>query len=309
MATIVELRDVSIRFKTLRGWGYAVSGVSADIVRHRVTAIIGESGSGKSVLGAAIMGLLPYNAELRGSIRHEGREMVGLPDRAWDEIRGSAIGWVAQNPLSALNPVYRADELVAEAAIHRRVIPRRGKRGFSASLLARVRLDPGVGRKYSFELSGGMAQRALIATGIGLEPPLLILDEPTKGLDPDNVERIGTIIADLAGAGHTLLVITHDIALAQRIADEIWVFYGSRLVEQADAGAFFDDPRHPYSQGLLAAMPARGLRPIPGESPSFFTPPVGCPFAQRCPRACEACAEHSELVDVTAGRRVMCLFP
>lgn len=308
MDAIVRLRAVNIRFKTSTGWGYAVSEVSADIPRHRVTAIIGESGSGKSVLGAAIMGMLPYNAHLAGSICYEGRELVGLDDGEWDTIRGSQIGWVAQNPVSALNPAFRMDELLAEAAICRQRLRRREKTGYAKRLLNRVSLAPAVARKYSFELSGGMAQRALIATGIGLEPPLLILDEPTKGLDPPNVAKIGQIIAELAGRGCTLLVITHDVALAEQIADEIWVFYGSRLVEQALASDFFESPLHPYAQLLLAAMPKRGLSPIPGEAPSFFVKPVGCPFAGRCPKQRPECLEPVEFVESGAHRRVACPF-
>lgn len=307
MTPLIELRDVHVRFKTARGWGYAVTGTSAVIRRGRVTAIIGESGSGKSVLGAAIMGLLPYNAELRGSIRFQGRELVGLPDKQWDELRGSELGWVAQNPLSALNPAYRTDELLAEAAIRRRRVRRRDKAGFARRLLERVSLGPDIARRYSFELSGGMAQRVLIATGLGLGPPFLILDEPTKGLDQANVSRVRDVILVLASAGHTLLVITHDISLAEQIADEIWVFYGSRLIEQAPAGEFFTDPLHPYSRGLIDAMPSRGLQPIPGETPSFFTTPEGCPFAERCGGARPACRRLESLTELPGGRRVMCL--
>lgn len=306
MNPLVELRDVNVRFKTTHGWGYAVTGVSADISAGRVTAIIGESGSGKSVLGAAIMGLLPYNAELRGSIQFRGRELVGLSDRDWNELRGAELGWVAQNPSSALNSAYRSDELLAEAAIRRRVVRRSGKRDFARRLLSQVSLSAGIAKRYSFELSGGMAQRVLIATALGLQPHFLILDEPTKGLDQANVARIRDVIAELAAAGHTLLVITHDVVLAEQIADEIWVFYGSRLIEQAPADGFFAEPRHPYSQGLIAAMPSRGLHPIPGEAPSFFTIPAGCPFVERCPHAQPECRELEFLAELPGKRRMLC---
>ncbi len=305
---LVEMRDVNIRFNTTRGWGYAVTAVSADVRANTVTAIIGESGSGKSVLGAAVMGLLPNNAEVSGSITYVGLELLGLADREWDQIRGIELGWVAQNPASSLNPVYRIDELVSEAAIHRRRIRRRDKRRFAADLLAKVGLPAATGRNYSFELSGGMAQRALIAVGIGLDPPLLILDEPTKGLDPANYDRIRDAIMDLAGEGHTIMLITHDVTLAEQVADEIWVLYGSRLVEQAPKQDFFATPLHPYSQGLLAAMPSRGLHPIPGESPSFFVPPEGCPFVDRCPYAVAACHELKTPSHPTEGRSVLCLL-
>jgi len=307
MAAIVELREVSVRFRTAHGWGYAVTAVTADIAAGQVTAIIGESGSGKSVLGAAIMGLLPYNAELRGSIRFAGRELVGMADRDWDLLRGSELGWVAQNPLSALNPAYRIDELLAETAIRRRRIRRRQKAGFANRLLNRVALPNGVARRYSFELSGGMAQRALIATGLGLEPGFLILDEPTKGLDPGNVRRVRSVIAGLAAAGRSLLVITHDVTLAEQVADEVWVFYGSRLVEQAPARRFFAGPGHPYSRGLIAALPSRGMHPIPGESPSFYTVPHGCPFAERCQLARPGCRELTAMQETKTGSRMLCL--
>lgn len=305
---LVTMRDVNIRFKTTHGWGHAVTRVSAEIHANTVTAIIGESGSGKSVLGAAMMGLLPNNAEVRGSIKYADRELIGLADHEWDEIRGLQLGWVAQNPASALNPVYRMDELISEAAIHQRRIQRRAKRRYATDLLSKVGLPAETGRKYSFELSGGMAQRALMAVGIGLGPPLLILDEPTKGLDPKNCDRIRDAIVDLAADGHTITLITHDVALAEQVADEVWVLYGSRLVEQAPKPDFFATPRHPYSRGLLAAMPSRGLHPIPGESPSFFQVPEGCPFVDRCPFAVAACRRFDEVVRPSEGSSVLCLL-
>ena len=306
MTALVELREVSVRFRTSHGWGHAVTAVTADIAAGKVTAIIGESGSGKSVLGAAVTGLLPGNAELRGSIRLAGRELVGLPEREWDRIRGSQLGWVAQNPLSALNPAYRIDELLAEAAIHRRRIRRRHKSGFAARLLHRVALPAETARRYSFELSGGMAQRALIATGLSSDPDFLILDEPTKGLDPENAARVRRVVGELARSGRSLLLITHDVNLAEQVADEVWVFYGSRLIEQAPREDFFAAAQHPYSRGLLAALPSRGMHPIPGESPSFFTVPRGCPFADRCHLVRSECRELSAMWDTTTGGRVLC---
>ncbi|WP_051176595.1 ABC transporter ATP-binding protein [Propionimicrobium lymphophilum] len=306
MSALLEISNLNVTFKTRTGKGYAVTDVNASVERNKVTAIVGESGSGKSVLGSAIVGLLPVNAKAEGSIVFDGRELIGLSDTQYDSVRGEQIGWVAQNAISALNPSFKIKELVSEAPFHKRRIKWKQKRAFANEQLRKANLCEAVAENYSFELSGGMAQRALIATGIGLDPSFLILDEPTKGLDPVNTESIKDLILALARSGKTLLVITHDVKLAKEIADQVWVFYGSKIVEMADADSFFDAPAHPYSQGLLDALPSRGLKAIAGESPSFYTRPSGCPFEPRCPHARPECVNWSEFVNLD-DRQVLCL--
>lgn len=306
MEALWQISDLNIRFKTAAGIGYAVTDLSADIRANRVTVILGESGSGKSVLGSALIGLLPPNSLVSGSIRYKGRELLALKEREWDRLRGREIGWIAQSPHDALNPVYRSGELISEAAVRHARIVRSGRKRLAVRMLETVRLGAAVRRQYAFELSGGMAQRVLIAGGLSAEPPFLIMDEPTKGLDAPNVRQIADIVQRLSAEGKTLLIITHDIDFAASVADDIWVFYGSQLLESSPAGPFFEQPLHPYARGLLNATPARGLCPIPGESPSFYQKPAGCPFWARCTSAEPECRAEVGWHPVHPGRRVKC---
>ncbi|MGI6077350.1 MAG: ABC transporter ATP-binding protein [Fastidiosipilaceae bacterium] len=307
MSHLLSIKDLEVTFRTAEGTGYAVTDVSADLKPHQITTILGESGSGKSVLGSAIVQLLAPNASAKGSIRFQDRELTTLSAKEMDRIRGTEIGWVAQNPQSALNSVFQIGTLIAEGPIHHKYITKNEKPTFVRKILTSLRLPEKLDKQYSFELSGGMAQRVLIASGSGMVPPLLILDEPTKGLDDNNVAAVKRIIEDLAARGSTPLVITHDVDLAEELADEIWIFYGSQLVEQAPKEAFFKQPLHPYSKGLIDATPKRGLVPIPGESPAFNTRPVRCTYYPRCPAALEICRNQACPTVTLDNRRVKCL--
>ncbi|MFJ3927636.1 oligopeptide/dipeptide ABC transporter ATP-binding protein [Streptomyces sp. NPDC090022] len=277
----------------------AVGDVSFRLGAGECLALVGESGCGKSVLASALLGLLPANAETAGHARlADGLDLVTADERTLARtVRGRRIGLVPQSPAAHLTPVRtvrahleetvralgeggtrrgRGDRLraAAEAAAERAAFPR-------------THLD-----HYPHQLSGGLAQRAATALALIGDAPLLLADEPTTGLDRDLVERtIDELRAHTRDAGRALLLITHDLAAAQRIADTVAVMYAGRLVEVAPADAFFGGPgpRHPYARGLLDALPERAFRPVPGVPPELGALPPGCAFAARCARADATC--------------------
>ncbi len=262
MKNILEIKNLTVQFNSKSGVITALDNINCNISSEKVSAIIGESGSGKSVLANAIIGLLPKNAKARGEIYFEENDLMKISEADYQKIRGKKIAWIAQNPLSSLNPAWNINELISEAAIYHRQLKRRDKNTFSQKLLAKLNLESDLISKYSFELSGGMAQRVLIASGIGLAPKLLILDEPTKGLDSRSIEAVVEIIKALKNEKVTILLITHDLDFAESVAEEIMVVYQAKIVEHAPAPQFFKQPSADYCQKLLAARPKNGLNAI-----------------------------------------------
>ncbi|WP_329391181.1 ABC transporter ATP-binding protein [Streptomyces sp. NBC_01351] len=267
-------------------------------------ALVGESGCGKSVLASALLGLLPGNAETAGSARlSDGLDLLAADERTLARtVRGRRLGLVPQSPAAHLTPVRtiraQLEETIRELAgaeDHRAAAEAAAERAaFPADHLDR----------YPHELSGGLAQRAATALALVGEAPLLLADEPTTGLDRELVHRtVDELRAHTRGAGRALLMITHDLAAAERIADTVAVMYAGRIVELAPAKAFFGapGPRHPYARGLLDALPERAFTPVPGAPPELGSLPPGCAFAARCSAADQACrAERPELTDGVA---------
>ncbi|MGW0330758.1 ABC transporter ATP-binding protein [Streptomyces sp. NPDC003011] len=278
----------------------AVTDAHFDVAAGECLALIGESGCGKSVLASALLGLLPANAQTAGQARLGDLDLLSADERTLAHtVRGRLIGLIPQSPAGHLTPVRtirsQLEEVVTELTGVRGRAPRRAAAEAAAERAAfpADHLD-----RHPHELSGGLAQRAATALALVGDAPLLLADEPTTGLDRDLVDRTVDELRRHVdtpdgpnGTGRALLVITHDLAAAERVADRIAVMYAGRIVELADAGAFFGvpGPRHPYSRGLLQALPERAFTPIAGMPPELGDLPDGCAFAERCDRATDAC--------------------
>lgn len=308
-APVLSVRGLSVRFR-MRGGRHiaAVSDASFDLAAGSCLALVGESGCGKSVLASALLGLLPGNAETAGSALLGGAGPDGAPseDAPIDlltasegqlatRVRGRRIGLVPQSPAAHLTPVRTVRSQLEETV--------RELTGRAARAALRARAEEAAARaafpldhldRYPHELSGGLAQRAATALALVGDARLLLADEPTTGLDRDLVERTVDALRRHTDDHRALLMITHDLVAAERIADRVAVMYAGRIVELADAADFFGSPgpRHPYARGLLDALPDRGFTPIPGMPPELGDLPDGCAFAPRCDRATAACAQR-----------------
>lgn len=297
-ANVLSVRGLSVRFRMRdRAYVRAVTDVSFDLAAGECLALVGESGCGKSVLASALLGLLPGNASVAGSalLDGDGLDLLAADERLLArEVRGRRVGLVPQSPAAHLTPVRTVRSQLAEAVRELTGASREGV--IAAAERAAFPLDHL--DRYPHELSGGLAQRAATALALVGDAPLLLADEPTTGLDRDLVERTVDELRRHTGDHRALLLITHDLAAAERIADRVAVMYAGRVVEIADASAFFGapGPRHPYARGLLNALPEREFTPIPGMPPELGALPEGCAFAARCGRVSEACRVLPEFV-------------
>jgi oligopeptide/dipeptide ABC transporter ATP-binding protein len=285
----------------------ALEHVSLQIRRGEVLGVVGESGSGKSLTALSIAGLLPANARIvSGSIRLNGEEVVGKPERELNRLRARGVALVFQNPMSFLNPVLTIGTQLAEifsvspelldgvpARARRREAMRRS---VEALRLVRIPDPEGVVKRYPFQLSGGMQQRVVIAMALVRRPDLIIADEITTALDVTVQAQILTLLSELRREiGMTLLLITHDMGIVAQLADRVAVMYSGSVVESSDVSRLFKTPRHPYSRALLETVPTIDgdrtvFRPIPGAMPALTDPPSGCRFHPRCARAIDECA-------------------
>jgi peptide/nickel transport system ATP-binding protein len=294
---IVRLTGLEVAFHgvpALRGIDFAVG-------RGEAVGLVGESGCGKSVTWLAALGLLPPSARITGSVTLDGQELLGAGQAVLDQVRGGRIAMIFQDPASALNPIQRVGRQVEEALRRHRDLP--DPRAESRRLFdlvgipdARRRLD-----SYPHELSGGQNQRVMIAMALAGQPDLLVADEPTTALDATIQAQILDLLRRLqAELGMALVLISHDLGVVADICTRVGVMYAGRIVEQAPAGTLFAAPAHPYTQGLLGALPAmtgprRRLSAIPGFVPEPWNLPPGCAFAPRCAQARAACARPPEL--------------
>ncbi|GAA2355624.1 ABC transporter ATP-binding protein [Saccharopolyspora halophila] len=281
----LTLQRLSVRFRLPRGvLVRAVSDASLQLRPGRVLALVGESGCGKSVLASALLGLLPGNAETRGrALLADGTDLLDAPESDLaGRVRGREIGLVPQSASTHLTPVRTARSQLAET-----VGALRGPSG-ADELAERAGLDPADLDRYPHELSGGMAQRVALALALAGDPRIVLADEPTTGLDRPLVHRTVDLLAEVAGEDRAVLLITHDLAAARRVATDIAVMYASRIVEAGPADEVLAEPWHPYTAGLLAALPEGGFEPIPGHPPALteldrIEEEWGCVFCQRCP--------------------------
>ncbi|NHX36080.1 MULTISPECIES: ABC transporter ATP-binding protein [Halolamina] len=306
---LLEVENLQTVFHTERETIRAVDGISFGIAEGETLGLVGESGSGKSVTARSIMGLVDSPGELLpdSSIRFDGRELTGLSETQYESVRGGGVAMVFQDPLSTLNPVYTVGNQIEEAlSLHR------GLSGLEATEKAIELLEdvgiPDAARRvseYPHEFSGGMRQRAVIAMALACDPDLLICDEPTTALDVTIQAQILELLADLQEEhGLSILFITHDMGVIAEVCDRVAVMYAGEVVEQAPVVELFENPRHPYTRGLLRSIPStqRGadrLETIEGEVPTPNAPATDCRFAPRCPEAFDACREvHPEPVPV-----------
>lgn len=291
LASALSVDRLSVRFllgrKGKAGVVHAATDVSLRLRRTRVLALVGESGCGKSVLTSALLGLLPANAQTRGRALLHGPggdlDLCTAPERSMSrQIRGRRIGLVPQSAASHLTPVRTARAQVTETV---RQLRGAASRSDVDALAERAGLAPAALDAYPHELSGGMAQRVGFALALAGEPDVLLADEPTTGLDRALVDHVTDGLAAAAAEGTAVLLITHDLAAARRVADDVAVMYAGRIVEAGPAGEVFDDPWHPYTRGLLGALPDGGFEPIPGHPPELTDVPDGCAFCARVPDA------------------------
>jgi peptide/nickel transport system ATP-binding protein len=295
---LLAIRDLRVSFATRAGPVEAVLGIDIDLEEGRVLGVVGESGSGKSVSMLGVLGLLPRSAVVSGSARLRGQELLGMAPQALQAIRGARIGMIFQDPLTALNPVLRIGEQIVEAIrIHDRAVSRKAALARAVDLLDLVSIPQPRERvqQYPHEFSGGMRQRAMIAMAVANEPELLIADEPTTALDVTVQAQILEVLEELRSRlGIGLILITHDLGVVAGAADAVAVMYAGRIVERGDVNAIFGDPRHPYTRGLLAALPKLDAGDAPlvgieGRPPSLRDLPAGCAFHPRCALAGARC--------------------
>ncbi|MFH9351395.1 dipeptide ABC transporter ATP-binding protein [Kitasatospora sp. NPDC017646] len=320
MTTAVEtpllaVRDLRVDFAGPHGPVPAVRGVDLTLHRGETLGIVGESGSGKSVTALSVLGLLPGTARVGGSVRLDGRELVGLPGKELAAIRGRRVAMVFQDPLSAFTPVYRIGDQIAEAVRVHQPVDRATARRRAAELLDLVGI-PAPDRaldSFPHEFSGGMRQRAMIAMAIANEPDILLADEPTTALDVTIQAQVLDVLRTAREeTGAALVLVSHDLGVIAGAADRVAVMYAGRVVETAAVDELFAAPRHPYTLGLIGALPrldGRGgpLVPIPGIPAPMAELPPGCPFAARCPLAEERCSAAEPPLTGDDGHRAACV--
>jgi len=291
-APLLDLEDLNVRINSAGRIVLPVRGARLVVDEGETLALIGESGSGKSMLGLAVARLLPDQAQVTGRIQFAGCDILALDEADMRMVRGRGIAFVPQSAGLALNPCMRAARQVAEVFERTCGMKAAEARNAAADLLAQLGLDVAAGRMYPHQLSGGMRQRLLVAIGLACRPRLLIADEPTKGVDSQRVDDVIDLFRAVRAAhpGLAMMVITHDLRFARRVAGRIIVMYAGGIIEDGPADAFFERPGHPYSRGLLGAVPEFGLNPIPGAPPPMDREFAGCPFAPRCGQASAECS-------------------
>jgi peptide/nickel transport system ATP-binding protein len=314
---LLQVRDLRVVFHTERGPLTAVDGVSFDLAAGEVLGVVGESGSGKSVTLMAVLGLLGAAADVQGSVRLQGRELIGLPPAALQALRGNSIAMVFQDPMTALTPVYSIGWQIVEQLRAHTTLSRTAARARAIELLAAVGLpDPAAqfGR-YPHQLSGGMRQRAVIAMALSCNPAVLIADEPTTALDVTVQAQILALLDALRRSlGLAVVLITHDMGVVAELADRVLVMYAGRVVERGTAAQVFDAPWHPYSWGLLGSIPPLdGPRPqrlpsIPGMPPALDALPPGCAFAPRCAVAQAVCSSARPALQGQGAHAAACVL-
>ena len=315
-APLLDVRDLAIRFSGARA--NVVDGVSFTINPGETLCVVGESGCGKSVTALSLMGLLPIPpAEIVGGrAMFKDRDLLFLPRREINEIRGDRMSMIFQEPMTSLNPAYRIGDQIAEIVLSHRKVSHAVARARALEMLDRVRIPAAAERlnDYPHQLSGGMRQRVMIAMALANDPALLIADEPTTALDVTIQAQILDLIRMLQKeSGTALMLITHDLGVVAQIADRVAVMYAGRIVEQGNVFQIFEDPQHPYTLGLMSSIPSLGertgrLTTISGMVPTFDTMPAGCRFVPRCPFADKACAAAvPPLVEIEEGHAAACI--
>ena len=351
ITAILEINNLSLQYLSRAGVVTALDSVTLDVGENEFLAVVGESGCGKSSLGLSVIGLLPQRTArvMRGSIMYKGKDLVKMNQDQLRSYRGTEIAMIFQEPLTSLIPVYRVGDQIAEAIVLRKIresgesvsgevmqkafnskkayvpphMPRL-KRGLPQELrkeiiawlnLVRIADPEQVFGRYPFELSGGMRQRVMIAMALSQEPALLIADEPTTALDVTTQAQVLKLMHELMEKVKTsIILVTHDLAVASQVADRVVVMYAGRVAETAEVRELFSNPMHPYSKGLLNCIPSgtkdnSQLEPIPGSIPDLMRVPEGCSFSPRCPYSFDKCRSNRPLmISVGQSHEVACFL-
>jgi oligopeptide/dipeptide ABC transporter ATP-binding protein len=316
MSALLEVEDLHTEFATRSGAVHALNGVSFTVGKGEIVGVVGESGSGKSTAVRSIIRLVqPPGRVTAGSARLDGTDLLALGAEPLRQTRGRDIGFVAQNPFGALNPVYKIEKQFRNVVRAHRKASKQEVRELATELLRATGIpDPErVLAGYAHELSGGMAQRVVIAIALCLNPKLLIADEPTTALDLTVQRQLLDMIRDLVReAERSMLLVTHDLSVVGSYCDRVVVMYAGKVVEQGPTEQVFTHPSHPYTAALLAAVPGAGAAPVAlrGTVPNLIDYPRGCPYADRCALSSDRCADEApELRELATGRRVSCHQP
>ena len=311
MVPDIEIQHLSVCFDTAQGPVYAVNDLSTTFRAGRISGVIGESGSGKSVMGMSLLRLLPNTARVTGKCFFGEDELYSMPLRRLRRLRGAAIGLIPQNPGASLDPVMKLRRQLTEAITTHGRWKRREAEAQAAELLRRFGFEEPerILNQYSFQMSGGMNQRVISAMGLMNRPKWAIADEPTKGLDAILRRQVYQVLKEISETDtEGMIVITHDIALAGVLCDRLMVLYKGSIMEVGDTRTILEHPAHPYTKGLVASLPAKGMNPI-GRAVRKNEGNSGCSFYPRCPYAADACKNgpvpEAELPD---GRKVRCVL-
>jgi peptide/nickel transport system ATP-binding protein len=310
MTAILQVTDLKTSFRTDDGIVKAVDGVSFSVEKGQTLGIVGESGSGKSVTSLTVMGLNDKRAATStGSVLLDGKEILGVSSSVLQEIRGTRMAMIFQDPMTSLNPVKSIGWQLSEAVLVHNDVTKKAARGRSVELLAQVGI-PNAERRvddYPHQFSGGMRQRVMIAMALINNPDVLIADEPTTALDVTTQAQILRLMRRLQDEYNmAIIMITHDLGVIAEVADDVAVMYGGKVVEQATVAELFENPQHPYTWGLLGSLPRLDLRAdrleqIPGQPPSLLRPPSGCAFHPRCEFAFDRCSTEVPALVSFAG--------
>jgi len=316
VSAVLDVSKLTTSFPAGKKRVPVLADVTFSLAAGRCLALVGESGSGKSMTALSILRLVPRPGQIdAGSVTLSGRDLLTLPVPEMRSVRGREIAMIFQEPMTSLNPVVSVGEQVVEAIVLHEKVSRQAARERSVELFRRVGIpDPGA-RVHSFphQLSGGLKQRVMIAMALALRPRVLLADEPTTALDVTVQAQILELLRELQAESETaILLITHDFGVVNQLADDIAVMYAGRIVESGSRTVILESPSHPYTRGLLAALPGRAragerLQEIPGRMPAPADVPVGCPFAPRCPEAIAECGAWTSRLTKFDRREVACL--
>ena len=312
----LEIKNLHTSFFTEKGELKAVDDVSLTVPAGSIVGIVGESGCGKSVTARSVMGLLkPPGRIVSGQILLNGRDLLSLSEKEYCAVRGNEVSMIFQEPMTSLNPVLTIGRQVEEVLILHKKIPHREARAQAVEILNRVGIPDAAQRisDYPHQLSGGLRQRVMIAMAMICRPSLLIADEPTTALDVTVEAQILRLMKDLCAGGTSILIISHNLGVIAQLCDQVYVMYAGQIVEKADVFTLFDDPRHPYTKGLLEAVTAlredtAHLATIPGVVPNLLHLPEGCRFHLRCADCSGLCKMSSpDMREISPGHRARCI--
>ena len=306
---LIDVKGLDVLFQTSDGPVYAVNGINFALDRGQTLGIVGESGSGKSQSVLAMMGLLARNGRASGQVLYDGQDLLAMQPAALNRIRGNRMAMIFQDPMTSLNPYLTVERQMTEVLQFHKGLDRKAARKRSVELLEAVKIPDAARRidMYPHEFSGGMRQRVMIAMALLCEPEVLIADEPTTALDVTVQAQILDLLRELQrDFGTAIVLITHDLGVVAGLCDQVMVLYGGRVMEQGSAQDIFYRPTHPYTRGLLGAVPRldrddTSLMAIPGAPPNTARLPKGCPFSPRCAVAQSRCAEQMPALLATAA--------